>query len=96
MGSEDSDIIRPCSKRKRAIISEYEETDSACSDIVVPFSKRCRVIDDEQDDSADNDITSYVEDEHIAEWIWKNEENSTKVWQYSRIPRIQKSILEFV
>lgn len=78
--SEDSDIIWPFSKRKRAIISEDEEAGSESRDIVFPVRKKCRILDEEVG----------------SDWVWKNEPNNNKVWHFSRIPGIEKLTLDAI
>lgn len=46
--------------KKQLIISKDKDSDSECSNIVLPFRKKSRILIDEQDESEDSNVTSYI------------------------------------
>lgn len=83
--SELNDIISTNTKRNRIIKIDSEDSDSDFDEIVFPLQKRCRIISDDEEESRNEDCEINL---ISKEWIWKDTENISKIWQYSRISRI--------
>lgn len=64
-------------------------SDSDSSDILLPLRKRCKrlVIEDDTDDE---DHSNHQQSEL---WIWKEETNEPKIWNYTEIPGIKVATL---
>nr|XP_033335544.1 piggyBac transposable element-derived protein 4-like [Megalopta genalis] len=79
--SEASDVIS-INKRRR---QDNVESDSDLEQIVFPRRNRRRIISDDEEDVQNENRERNVSSQ---EWIWKDAENITQVWEYSRISRI--------
>jgi hypothetical protein len=74
--SELSDIVSTNTKRKRLI--KIDSKDSDCDEIIFPLRKRCRIISDDEEESGNEDCEI---NPVSKEWIWKDTENKSKIWQ---------------
>lgn len=79
--SEASDVIS-INKRRR---QDNVEPDSDLEEIVFPLRNRRRIISDDEEEVQNENRERNVSSQ---EWIWKDTENITQVWEYSRISRI--------
>lgn len=80
--SEFSDIILTNNNKRKRQIIDSENSDTDRDEIVLSVRKRCRIISDDSDDEEENG------NKDCKEWIWKDTENNSEVWQYSRISGI--------
>ncbi|XP_017752724.1 PREDICTED: piggyBac transposable element-derived protein 4-like [Eufriesea mexicana] len=86
--SDDDDSESSSSIAQSDFIDIFD-SDSESSDILSPVRKRCKqlVIEDDIDDDV------YIDDQQSEHWIWKEESNKPKVWNYTETPGIKVAIL---
>lgn len=68
-------------------------SDSDSSDISLPVRKRCKrlIIEDDTDDEDHSNNSNNHQQSEL--WIWKEETNDPKIWNYTEIPGIKVTIL---
>lgn len=79
--SEVNDIISTNRKRKH----DSGDSDSDFEEIVFPLRNRRIILSDDEEECINEDCEINL---ISNEWIWKDIENITKIWKYSRISKI--------
>lgn len=81
--SEVNDIISTNGKRKHD--GSDSHSDSDFDEIVFPLRNRRRILSDDEEEYINEDCEI---DLIPNEWVWKDTENITKIWKYSRTSKI--------